>query len=82
MGRDRRLTSTKLDRAQAAIEELLACSDMEFRRIFQASLRAISALRRWCAAEDEARAADPEASDDARAEALELEAAAPPADTP
>lgn len=50
-GRDRKLTGPKLARVEGAIEELLACSDLEMRPHFERALRAAAVNRQWLADE-------------------------------
>lgn len=57
MPRDRRLTTTKLARAKAALDELLACSDLEYRDHIERARRAVDANARWHADEVAAGAA-------------------------
>lgn len=64
MPRDRRLTTTKLARAKAALDELLACSDLEYRDHIERSRRAVDANARWHAAEVAAGASSPGEEDE------------------
>lgn len=60
MARDRRLTATKLVRAKVAMDELLACADLEYRAHIERAARAITANARWVDEEIQSGGAPPD----------------------
>lgn len=58
MARDRMVTRHKLDRVESALDELLACADVEFATVFRRARRAVVVLRQWHEGEVEAGDAD------------------------
>lgn len=59
MARDRQLTTSKLTRAEGALNALLDCADLEMRPHFERALRAVGVNRGWMEAEAELNGTDP-----------------------